>query len=98
MMNSKDRSIKQEEQPKTIGFRFAAKMTKEVIDEKIAKYTSEGWDVQSDDNYLGFISPCGGWFHSYNKETSQGMFINKKWIENMKLLKRKDEQDNNTSE
>lgn len=66
--------------------KFGGKMSQEEIDETISKYTGQDWSVVDVPGYVAFVSPCGGWFHSYNKETSRGMFIDQKWISKLKLV------------
>jgi hypothetical protein len=67
------------------------KMNQQTIDDKIYEYTSKDWSILVDSSHIGFLSPCGRWFHSFEKSTGYMINIDKKWIENMRRHRKKDE-------
>lgn len=62
-----------------------------MIDQKVSKYTGEGWSIFVNADHIGFISPCGRWFHSFDKTTGYKIEVDKKWIENMRMVRKQDE-------
>jgi hypothetical protein len=76
----------------TLGVKFGGKMTQEKIDEKISEYTRQGWSILVDANHIGFLSPCGRWYNSFDKTTGFKFVMDKKWIENMRMVRKEVEE------
>jgi hypothetical protein len=50
-------------------------------------YEKRGWKLDMDTHLLSFVSACGRWFDTYNKDNSQFCRINGDWIVSLVVSK-----------
>lgn len=79
---------------------IAKKMTTEEINSKRDWYLNRGWYAVRGPLTLGFVSPCGEWFHCFDVYTGNMFSFDTNWPMEVARNRGKylDEEQNNSSE
>lgn len=63
---------------------YRGPLLEERVRELEEMYDRAGWKVDPVPNMLSFVSPCGRWFDSYNRQNSQFFRVDGEWTVNLR--------------
>ena len=62
---------------------YRGPMSLEQVNERKKIYEAVGWKVDSEEPTLWFVSPCGRWFHGFNRDNSSFTCLDGEWVKNL---------------
>ena len=74
-----------EVQQPTIKFRFNQKPSQEYLNILKKEYKEDGWHLIENEGYCMWLNGDRTYSHSINKQNGRWMYIDEKWIVNLKL-------------